>query len=120
MNEDYTPKNKNGYLSGDGTPEEQEIAQARKKKIEGFRLSIDDLAEEPVAFNQDETELFNRRMPGDDVVDAILNDTHSGQEEPQAITEDITSFSGEEQKQRMDKAEKEALKNYKKSVKKRK
>lgn len=59
-------------------------------------------------------------MPGDDVVDAILNDTHSGQEEPQAITEDITSFSGEEQKQRMDKAEKEALKNYKKSVKKRK
>ena len=63
MNEDYTPKNKNGYLSGDGTPEEQEIAQARKKKIEGFRLSIDDLAEEPAAFNQDETELFNRRMP---------------------------------------------------------
>lgn len=42
MNEDYTPKNKNGYLSGDGTPEEQEIAQARKKRLKasGFPSTI--------------------------------------------------------------------------------
>lgn len=121
MNEDYTPKNENGYLSDDTGSEEQEIAQARKKKIESFRLSIDDLNDEPAASPEEEIdEPFGRRMPEDDAVDAILNDAYSGQEEPQPITEDITSFSGEEQKQRMDKAEKEALKNYKKSVKKRK
>lgn len=133
MNEDYKPKNdntgqkpsgtpENRYLSGESRSEDLEIAQERKKKIENFQLSIDDLSIEPAVPEPDpagEEYRIGGRLPEDDAVDAILQGSMSAEEEP-AIKEDITSFSGEEQKQRMDKAEKEALKNYKKSEKKRK
>lgn len=130
MSEEINPQNnppQGRYISGDSKEEEAAIAQARKKKIQEFKLKIEDLQEEQKPAD-DAAQLhpaFEDLLPKkseeirrqDAQVDDVLLYTRQ-EEAPEDNV--ITSFSGEEQKQKMDREEKEALKNYKKSEKKRK
>lgn len=89
------------------TDDEPAMTNNRKQKVQNFRLNLDDSA-----FDQDKS---NSDFDDDQInVDEWLASANSPQ-----VTEDINSYSGEEQKQKMDKEERLALKSYKKSEKKR-
>lgn len=96
-----------------------DIADARKQRVQGFKLNIDESVlgggvQEDTAFIPPSAE---------NTADALPQENLWAHKEEEAvspkITEDITSYSGEEQKQKMDKEERLALKSYKKSEKKR-
>ncbi|MGN0551021.1 MAG: endolytic transglycosylase MltG [Acutalibacteraceae bacterium] len=142
---------------------QKQIEQARRKKVQSFKLNFDDSSFSASGSNGTSDVQKSPKAAENDVLDEIVKQAKSGvngnssgagsnrflkektEEELKRDAEidriinserelssskaiestasydtNITSYSGEQQKQKMDREEKEALKNYKKTVKRRK
>ncbi|HHZ06541.1 MAG TPA: endolytic transglycosylase MltG [Clostridiales bacterium] len=154
MNDDYknnTSNNNDTSREFIGSANGNDIMDARKKKVQSFKLNINDswlnddvpdksatpstipntatetpVQEKPKAKprkteEERELEAFNKAARDYDEGNFLLenSDAEESKNATPEITGDLNSYSGEEQKQRMDKEEREALKSYKKSEKRR-
>lgn len=129
---------KDRYISSTSTAEQNAIAEARKKKIAGFKLNIDlnsmgeipsaplippadDIKREPIKKTEApiEADLAAVEKLQKEEKKAPVIDKPKVTPETVAEPENISSFSGEEQRIKMNREEKQLLKKYKKTEKRR-